>query len=246
MPIPRTLFQTWETKDIPCDLYNITVGTWRTNNPEYEYKLFDAQERLTFLETHFDEDIVDTYKDIIPGALKADFWRYCVLYVHGGVYVDLDTKCLGNIDAFLENREFVTVVDLNKNPYEGKHNLSNGFIASVPGHPILKGCIERIKKQVLFNELPPSRLDWTGPGVVGRETNLYLGRDETDSFVGMEGEHDGGKLYLLHFDRTTEYVGVGEHIIFQNKNGNADLIKLYEREASRLNLIQWTRVTKPW
>jgi hypothetical protein len=246
MPIPRVFFQTWETKDIPQNLYDLTIGSWRLHNPGYEHRLYDAQERLHFLKTYFDEDTIDTYNDIRPGALKADFWRYCVLYIHGGVYADLDTACFSNLDEFLKEREFVTIIDLNTNPYEGKHNLFNSFIAAVPGHPILKGCIERIKKQVLFNELPASRLDWTGPGVLGRETNLYLGRDETEGFVGLEGQHAEGRLCLLHFEPNSEFVTHNGKVLLQNKNGCGELSRLYEMEVRRLNLIQWTRVAKPW
>ena len=27
-------------------------------------------------------------------VMKADFWRYCVLYINGGIYADLDAKPL--------------------------------------------------------------------------------------------------------------------------------------------------------
>ena len=32
------------------------------------------------------------------GAAKADLWRYCALYVHGGVYLDLDACICGPLD----------------------------------------------------------------------------------------------------------------------------------------------------
>lgn len=41
------------------------------------------------MEEHFQGPIFDAYRSINPafGAMKADFWRYCVLYMYGGVYL---------------------------------------------------------------------------------------------------------------------------------------------------------------
>jgi hypothetical protein len=244
--IPRQIFQTWKTHKLSPEFYNMTVGTWKHHNPAYKYTLYDDAECVAFLKTHFDEDIVETYNDIQPGAIKADFWRYCVLYVHGGVYADIDTFCVGNLDAVLGNHTFVTVVDLNGHPFEGKHNLFNAFIASVPGHPILKGCIDRIKKQVLFHELPASRLDWAGPGVLGRETNLYLGREETAGFVGGEGVYDDRRLRLIHFSPVDEVVSCDGVGIFQNKNGNLPLSALYHKECDYSGVKSWVIYKEPW
>ena len=26
---------------------------------------------------------------MVPGAYKADLWRYCILYIYGGIYIDI-------------------------------------------------------------------------------------------------------------------------------------------------------------
>jgi hypothetical protein len=243
MSIPKHIYQTWKHKQISDELRAI-VDSWKTFNPSYEYTLMDDGECASFIREHFDESVYNAYSRIIPGALKADFWRYCVLYVYGGVYADLDTLCMNSLDPFIDNYEFVTVVDLNTNMREGCHNLFNAFIASVPKHPILLGCIQRIVRQVLTNTVPPSMLDRTGPGVLGRETNLYLSRGETDSFVGKEGVHN--KLHLLHFTRGDEYVGIKHGIrLFQNKNGNGELQRIYGKECQNAQICDWIH-NKSW
>jgi mannosyltransferase OCH1-like enzyme len=159
--IPRNIFQTWETKHFSSE-FDILTQTWKYKNPNYAYFLFDSNDREDFIKKYFDENIYRAYCRIIPGAFKADLWRYCILFIYGGVYVDIDTICLNNIDSFLDKDiEFMTTIDLNNCPYYGTYNLSNAFIASIPRHPILMDCIKRIVYNIENNIIPFSNLDLT-------------------------------------------------------------------------------------
>jgi mannosyltransferase OCH1-like enzyme len=111
--IPKKIIQTWENKNFEPEFEKI-IDSWKDNNPEYEYILFDNHERYTFIKDNFDENVLNTYESIIPGAFKADLFRYCYLYINGGVYIDIDTLCIGNLDNFLlANIDFVVPIDLN-------------------------------------------------------------------------------------------------------------------------------------
>lgn len=242
--IPLNFFQTWETKDISPRLEFLT-NLWKAHNPDFKYHLFDKDDRDAFIKQNFDNAVYTAYTRLIPGALKADLWRYCVLYIHGGVYADIDTMCMNSLKTFLKDYEFVATVDLNATRSEGEHNVANAFIGSVPRHPILRGCINRITIQVLANMRPSSLLDLTGPGVLGRELNLHLGRDETASVLGMEGEVNN-KIYLLHFRRGIEYVGIKDGaILFQNKNGNIEITEIYNVDCDKVGMKHWMSYP-PW
>ena len=234
--IPFNLFQTWETKNISKKMQQI-IDTWKYFNPEYTYYLYDNYERGEFIKNNFGYRVYNVYNKIIPGAFKADLWRYCVLYIHGGVYVDIDTVCFENIKMFLdENTEFMTPIDLNITLNEGTHNLSNCFIASIPQHEILKKCIDYIVDKVENNIIPSSILDFSGPGCLGRAMNKYLNLNETNSFVGKEGIYNN--IHFLKFEYGTEYVkDIKNNILFQNKNGNPDIKKIYNKES--INTISW-------
>lgn len=237
--IPKKIFQTWETTNISHDFQKV-IDQWKILNPEYEYFLYDNNDCEQFIKDNFDERIYNAYCKIIPGAFKADLWRYCVLYKYGGVYVDIDTLCLNCIDPFFtDNPEFMVPIDLNTNPYEGQHNLFNTFIAAIPENPILLNAIENIVFNVENEIIPPSRLDFCGPGLLGRATNKFLGRNETDSFVGLEGNH--GKIHFLKFEPRTEFVkDINENILFQNKNGNTLIKDLYLMECKNIeNYKSW-------
>ena len=243
--IPRNIFQTWETKDILPEFLSITQS-WKEKNPTYAYFLYDNNDRISFIKKHFDINVYNAYNRIIPGAFKADLWRYCILYIYGGVYIDIDTICLNPIDTFLdENIEFVTPVDLNNCPTIGTHNLFNTFIASVPKHPILLDCINRIVYNIENNIIPHSNLDFSGPGILGRATNTFLNLHEETTFIGKQGLHNE-KLYLLYFEYGSEYVkDRNNNILLQNKNGNPYIQKIYNEEIKRFNHIDWGKCKNP-
>lgn len=237
--IPRRLFQTWETTDLTPTM-QILVDGWADRNPTYMHCLIDAAGRQTMIQRHFGQDVLDAYNRLIPGAYKADLWRLCALYVFGGVYADIDMLCLGSLDDIIgETTEFVAVVDIFNPRTPNAHTLANGFIASVPKHPVLLDCIKRIVANV-EREYNPGYIKWfdiTGPGVLGKAMNVYLERAETTSFQGMQGTTitDDGKIKLLLFEPKTEVVKDSETkiSIFQNKNGNPLIQMIYNLERSR-------------
>jgi len=250
MKIPKKIFQTWETKNINSVFKKKIIDTWIFLNPNYTYYLYDNDMCSQFIKENFSLSIYNAYCRIIPGALKADLWRYCILYKYGGVYVDIDTKAFNNIDLFLNNEiEFMTVVDLNNCPTIGTHNLFNTFIASKPEHPILLDCINRIVFNVENNIIPNSNLDFSGPGILGRATNKYLNFDEETSFIGKQGFHDNGKIYLLNFECGTEFVKDVFHdniIFFQNKNGSSQIQEIYSNEIKKMNnYTDWGKCKNP-
>jgi hypothetical protein len=245
LKIPRNIFQTWETKDI-SDGFKLLTKSWKDNNTNYAYFLFDDFERKQFIKNNFDERVYNTYCKIIPGAFRADLWRYCMLYVYGGVYVDVDTICYSNLDLFLtEDIEFMAPIDLNNNPYLGTYNLSNGFIASIAKHPILLNCIDRIVYNIENNIIPVSNLDFSGPGVLGRSTNVFLKLNEDSSFIGKQGIINNIKF--LNFESGTEYVKDidNNNILFQNKNGNQQIQEIYNNEIKNIVHVDWGNCKNP-
>ena len=244
--IPRNIFQTWKNKNISTEFSSLTQ-TWKEKNPNYAYFFFDDDDCKKFIKKHFEINVYNAYCRIIPGAFKADLWRYCILYIYGGVYVDIDTICIGKIDDFLnDNVEFITPVDLNNCPTIGTHNLFNCFIASIPKHPILLDCINRIVYNVENNIIPFSNLDFTGPGILGKSTNNFLKNNENTSFIGKEGFHNNSTIYLLNFDYGTEYVRDKlNNILFQNKNGNQIIQNIYNNEIKNVEHVDWGTCKNP-
>jgi mannosyltransferase OCH1-like enzyme len=242
--IPKKIVQTWENKNIEDEFQEKFINSWKNKNPDYDYYLFDKEERNEFIQKHFNNIIFDTYNNIIPGAYKADFFRYCYLYICGGITTDIDTLCIGKLNDFLlPNIDFLTTIDFNNNIYEGNHNLAGGtIIASIPKHPILLNCINKIVYNIRNNVSLNGRLDFTGPGILGRAVNKFIGNEETTSFIGKEGLYYNWKIHLLKFEKTTEYFkDMNGNILGQNKCGNEELRKLYINECKKIkNYVSWT------
>ena len=47
----------------------------------------ELEDELTLPRGH----VLASWHRLRAGAAKADYWRYCILYIHGGVYLDLDS-----------------------------------------------------------------------------------------------------------------------------------------------------------
>jgi mannosyltransferase OCH1-like enzyme len=74
--IPRNLFQTWEISELTPEM-NLLTSSWKIHNPNYAYFLFNNDERKQFIKKNFNENVYNAYCKIVPGAFKADLWRYC-------------------------------------------------------------------------------------------------------------------------------------------------------------------------
>lgn len=234
--IPKIIFQTWKTKKISSDLAFL-INSWKKNNPNFEYRFFDDKECEVFLKS-FNKRIFESYKKIIPGAFKADLWRFCVLYVFGGFYCDIDTLCLGKIDNFIKkDTNFIVPIDLNLESKIG-HNLFNSFIGSIPQSKIMKNCIDIIVHNVENNITNIPALDFSSCGVLGKATNRFLNLKETNSFIGKEGFLNN--IHFLKFEKNNQYIkDINDNILFQNKHGNQTINKIYQKECKESGVVSW-------
>lgn len=228
--IPKRIVQTWRTHDIG-NLAQFSQ-TWKDFNPNFTYTLFDDIDCKKFIRKNFGVRFENVYDKIKFGAFKADFWRYCELYINGGVYIDIDTICVGPIDKVIEpTASFVTPVDLHPK------DLFNAFIAIVPKHPVMLICINEIVKKVESN-MPQKGLQFSGPGLLGMSTSKYLGFNEKINFVPSNCLYKG--IQLLEFEPKNEIVSNSFGVkLFQNKNKNILLRQIYDKESNRAGITNY-------
>ena len=171
--ITLTIFQTFEHAEVP-ERMREAAESWSELNPAFTYRFFDAEDRRSFIEDNFDARTLEAYDRIEGGAFRADFWRYCVLIVHGGVYADVDSICAVDLLEVLQDSD-VFVTSRAGNLTWG---LYNGFICTVPRHPFMERAIARATDEIL-KVRPGDNFDGytiTGPGNLGMAVNLCLGR----------------------------------------------------------------------
>ena len=157
--IPTNIFQTWHTTKLP-PLMAKSISIIRKLNPKFNYYLFDDNDCREFIKKNFNEDTLNAYDILIPGAYKADLWRYCVLYIYGGIYMDIKYFPINGFKFYnlLEKEHFV--LDINDN------NIYNALMVCKAGNPILLKAIEQICKNVNEKYYGNGCLDPTGPGLL--------------------------------------------------------------------------------
>ena len=97
--VPRIVHQTWFEAVTPAKYPNMSrlIESWRRSG--WEYNFWDDASAAEFLSVHFPPEVREAYDAIIPGAFKADLFRYCVLLIKGEVYADMDVMLESNLDA---------------------------------------------------------------------------------------------------------------------------------------------------
>jgi mannosyltransferase OCH1-like enzyme len=162
--IPKIIHQTWKTNIVPVQ-YNESVLSCQKNNPTYKYILWTDGDMNTFVLTHFPR-IYDTYKSYPYNIQRCDAFRYMVLYVYGGIYIDLDIGCN---DITLDNLiiyDLVLAKSLNT-----QLSYTNSVMMSTKGHDFMNSCIVK---------LPDERKSWSRYGkhihVMNSTGPLYLTR----------------------------------------------------------------------
>jgi inositol phosphorylceramide mannosyltransferase catalytic subunit len=136
MTIPNVVYQTWRTKQLPLAVEEIR-NEMKLLNPEYDFILYDDDDMKLFIETNFHQEIFDAYCQLGVGAAKADFWRYCILYKHGGIYLDIDSQIVKPLSDLIEDTD-QCIITRESNP--GIFN--NWILIFAPNHPILWKCIQ--------------------------------------------------------------------------------------------------------
>ena len=182
--IPFNIFQTWHSKDLSPKMLE-AVNAVKEHNPEFSYHLYDDADCLDFITTYFDKSVVDAYNTLLPGAYKADLWRYCVLYIRGGVYLDIKYYPVNGF-KFLElvkSEHFVK----DREHFLGEKGIYNGFIISKPNNQILWNCIRQIVDNVNTQFYGKNSFEPTGPLLVSKFISEHMYNNlsllyEEDSF----------------------------------------------------------------
>ena len=169
--IPKYMFQTMETNLIPKYMYENCSKKWKDLNRDYTYFYFDALDRKKFIKKHFSSFIYDMYNNLIPGAYKADLWRYCILYKYGGCYMDIQMVPIIQLDDIIEKYKFVACVDKCDNLSLG---ICNGFICSTATNLCLEMSIYDTCLNIYFNKYGKTALDISGPQLLGRSISTVL------------------------------------------------------------------------
>jgi mannosyltransferase OCH1-like enzyme len=169
--IPKQVYMCWYTLDLPPKMLE-NYNYMKQINPELTFNLYDDEMCRDFIKTNFEQDVLIAFDKLIPGAYKADLWRYCVLYKLGGIYLDIKYRCVNNFKliALTEQEYFV----------RDRDNIAvyNALIATKPNNEIMLKCINQIVENVKNKYYGINYLSPTGPMLV----KSYFSQEEINKF----------------------------------------------------------------
>lgn len=167
--IPLVLYQSWIDDDLPPKMRENVEAVLR-ENPEFDYVMYNDADCREFLQAHFGRGAVLVFDLLKPGAYKSDFWRYCALYINGGVYMDIKCRPQRKLLDIIGAAGQESPIFIRDSPGWGTycHYAWNGFFAVAPRDAVLGACIYIVTAIVKERLYGTDCLSMTGPGILGR------------------------------------------------------------------------------
>ena len=144
--IPKKIHFIWLGSKFPAaKYYERFYKTWEALHPTWEIILWD-DERVKALIQEKELLNAKAFKMATNYGEKSDILRLELLYRFGGIYVDVDFKCLKPFDTLLDSGATFFVGESNvPGASDGKVELNNALIGASPNHPILAKLMEAVQ-----------------------------------------------------------------------------------------------------
>jgi hypothetical protein len=180
--IPKVIHQMWLDKSSSTapapDKFHRFIDSIKEKNPDYDYQFWNKDLVRNLFDTF---PVLHRWKYFYYHVLtehieKCDFARYMIMYVLGGVYIDIDFTGLQGFDTILSDRTVAFCVDwlhayhLTLHVFEDEPAIFNGFLASAPNQPIWHDLMDFIMNTYRSKK---TVMDTTGPIAVGRFFQKY-------------------------------------------------------------------------
>jgi len=134
--IPKILVQSYtDVAMVPPKVYENV----RTYAPEWDHLIFDDGNATAFLDKHFDSGVAARFRNLTEGSHKADLFRYAFLYVHGGVWLDMDVELRAPLKDALEREN--TIYTAKSGVFD---DIFQAVLAVPPKVPFMKRLVEEI------------------------------------------------------------------------------------------------------
>lgn len=168
LSIPRVLVQTGRHTCVPKEMFRGSqsmLTTAKQKDVALVHYFFTDEMMRNFTARHcgisFDGgEVLRAFDMLIPGAFRADIFRYCFLYAKGGVYLDLgmhpSSPTFDEGGHLRRTMPFMEMISMAESAGVGlvsaednEHGFAyNALLAAVPCHPVLRITLEEAAKRV--------------------------------------------------------------------------------------------------
>lgn len=178
--------QYWHSAEAPADVAEL-VATFRDQNPDLRHQLFSEATAEAFIDEHLGPRELAAFRACAVPAMQADYFRCCALHVLGGLYVDVDYRCLAPLSPLIEATDGGMMLDSSSSP------VNNSILLfRKPDHPLLKLAID-VATINIERRFPASVHVVTGPWIfvclleLHRLGSFAAGRDSVRTLKGRPG-----------------------------------------------------------
>ncbi len=193
-PLRKTIWQTYRSREALPKASLPLLDSWRDRNPDWEVVFHDDKAIRELFENHLPL-YLDLFDGMPMGVMKADLWRYAVIFVHGGLYADIDTGCNMGLNQWLRHGKGgeLHVACENNHPF-----FCQWAFAAPAGHPALLKVLELISNRIdadggVNSERPDFVHYYTGPGVWTAAIQEHLGSSLIPAEIQARREIWAGK-----------------------------------------------------
>ena len=175
-----------DTNKLPDEFpeyHNICYKQIKNLYPNAEYHLYSGEEIEEIIKSNFEDDVFTAYKKLKPYSYKGDLARFCLLYLYGGLYIDLNVKLINTIPN-LDKLNFFAFKDIAKSS-KRSWSVANSIIFATKKSKIMKKCIDIIVENCKNEYYGISVLDVSGCIVLGR---AIMTSNEDINFIATDGE----------------------------------------------------------
>ena len=197
--VPKIIHQTWESWDSIVEPCHDVIERMKARNPDFEYRFYSADDRKQVVE-HYSARALKAYESLKIPAMQADLFRYCVLYLHGGVYLDIKSEVTEHLSDLIAQHKGQLMYGVWPHPPPShKNHARTSFLVWPKRHDVMKKLIEKSIQNVENRDS-----SWvsfvTGPDVYAKVVNDNVPASCIDFSYDMFGQklnHDGtgGKYY---------------------------------------------------
>ena len=210
--LTKTIYQTWYTKVLPEPIQK-SIDNMLNLNPEFEYHLYDDDDMIKFVHDNYPGEITEAFDTIKIGAMKADLWRYLVLYKFGGVYLDIDSEIYSDLSTLIVDDCAVITRENNPNLFV------QWMLIFPPNHELLKICIDKCVWNIMNVKDDVAKL--TGPYVYSDSIREYLDDSnvyyKTDDEINKKSIEKKLKIFSNDYKGYANYYHNNRNLLYVNK-----------------------------
>ena len=228
------------------EFHNICYEQIKKLYPNEEYHLYSGEELEGIIKNNFNNDVYISYKKLKPYACKADLARLCLLYLYGGLYIDLNIYFVNTIPD-LDKLEFFAFRDLQSSSING-WAVQNGIMYSLSKTKITKNTIDIIVNNCKNEYYGVSPNDVTATKVLG----MGIMKSYPDHNIATTGQFEYFTINSFN-DQMKEYVksfGYDDYIMgfIMDKKDKLISIRKYARKGdiSSLGFTGTNNYVKMW